>query len=68
MKALIEKIRSFARDVKTEMTKVSWPSREDLKDSTLVVIVVMLLFSAFAFTVDRILSAAVKLLFSYLVG
>lgn len=68
MKALIEKIRSFARDVRTEMTKVSWPSREDLKDSTLVVIAVMLLFSAFAFTVDRILSAAVKLLFSYLVG
>ena len=68
MKALIEKIRSFARDVQTEMTKVSWPSREDLKDSTLVVIVVMLLFSAFAFTVERILSAAVKLLFSYLVG
>lgn len=68
MKALVEKVRSFARDVRTEMTKVSWPSWEDLKDSTVVVIVVMLLFSAFAFTVDRVLSAAVKMLFSYIVG
>ncbi len=68
MKILVEKIRAFVRDVRTEMAKVSWPSQEELKDSTLVVIVVTLIFAAFAFSVDRLLSSAVKLLFSYLVG
>ncbi len=68
MKVIVEKIRGFVRDVRTEMSKVSWPSREQLKDSTMVVIVVALVFAAFAFSVDRLLSSAVKLLFSYLVG
>ncbi len=68
MKVLVEKVRTFAKDVRSEMAKVSWPTREDLKDSTMVVIVVALAFAAFAFSVDRLLSSAVKLLFSYLVG
>ena len=68
MKMIIEKIRAFARDVRAEMAKVSWPTREELKDSTMVVIVVMLAFAAFAFSIDRALAAAVKGLFSFLVG
>jgi preprotein translocase subunit SecE len=68
MKVLIEKIRTFVKDVRSEMAKVSWPTREELKDSTMVVIVVTLAFAFFAFSVDRLLSSAIKLLFSYLVG
>ncbi len=68
MKVIVEKVRTFIRDVRNEMTKVSWPTREELKDSTLVVIIVGLVFAVFAFSVDRLLSSAVKFLFSYLIG
>lgn len=68
MKMIIEKIQTFAREVRAEMAKVSWPTREELKDSTMVVIVVMLAFAAFAFSIDRLLASAVKGLFSFLVG
>lgn len=68
MKVIVEKIRTFVREVRTEMSKVSWPTREELKDSTMVVLIVTLVFAAFAFSVDRLLSSAVKFLFSYLVG
>ncbi|MDZ7288817.1 MAG: preprotein translocase subunit SecE [candidate division KSB1 bacterium] len=60
--ALIDKPRQFIRDVRVEMSKVSWPTREELKGSTGVVIVFSLLFALFTFVSDRTLSALVKLL------
>ena len=65
MKKLYEKLRAFVLDVKAEMAKVSWPSREELKGSTVVVIVVMLAFAVFTFGIDRALSFLVRLLYSY---
>jgi len=65
---LIEKPKGFLKDVKVEMAKVSWPSREELKGSTLVVIVVTLMFAGFTFIADRSLSELMKLLYSYAAG
>lgn len=65
MKRLFEKLRTFALDVKAEMAKVSWPTREELKASTVVVIIVTLAFSIFTFGIDRALSFLVRLLYSY---
>ncbi|MBI4364222.1 MAG: preprotein translocase subunit SecE [Candidatus Latescibacteria bacterium] len=44
------------------MSKVSWPSRTELKDSTLVVIVMVILVSIFIGIVDRGLSYAFEAL------
>jgi len=44
--SLINNPAKFINDVNHEMSKVSWPSYEDLKESTVVVIVLSLLFVA----------------------
>jgi preprotein translocase subunit SecE len=55
--------REFVKEVQVESTKVSWPSRQELRDSTLVVIVAVLIVSAFVGAVDQLLTMFVKLLF-----
>jgi preprotein translocase subunit SecE len=57
------RLREFVKEVRVESTKVSWPSRIELRDSTVVVIVAVLLVSGFVGIVDQILARAVTLLF-----
>ena len=56
-------VREFVKEVQVESTKVSWPTRNELRDSTMVVIVAVLLVSAFVGIVDRVLALGVGLLF-----
>ena len=65
MKKIYEKLRAFVLDVKVEMAKVSWPNRDELKGSTVVVIIVTLAFALFTFGIDRALSFLVRLMYSY---
>ena len=60
---IIGRVREFVKDVRVESAKVSWPSRTELRDSTAVVIVTVLLVSAFLFVVDRVLTFGTGLLF-----
>ena len=46
-----------------EITRVSWPTREELRDSTIVVIATVLLVALFVGVVDRVLNLGVGLLF-----
>jgi preprotein translocase subunit SecE len=55
-----EKILNFFRDVVKEMEKVTWPSREELTESTKIVIIVTLVISLFTWGVDTILSELLK--------
>lgn len=50
------------------MRKVVTPSREEVKNTTLVVIVSVFLFAAFFFAVDTVLGAALKALIHALGG
>jgi len=52
---MMDKIVKFFREVKVEMSKVSWPSLDELKNSTKVVIVAVILITIFIGVVDRIL-------------
>jgi len=63
--SLLTKPAQFVRDVKFEMSKVSWPTLEELKGSTMVVIVLSLAFAVYIFAADWVLSQLVKLLYSY---
>jgi len=47
-----EKIINFFGDVAKEMDKVTWPSREELVESTKIVIIVTLLIAVFCWAVD----------------
>jgi preprotein translocase subunit SecE len=49
-------LRDFFRDVWVEIKKVSWPSRNEVVGTTLVVIVACVLFGFYLFVVDAGLS------------
>ena len=59
----MERFREYTKDVRSELAKVSWPTRAELRDSTWVVIITVLLVAAFIGIVDQILNRAVALLF-----
>ena len=54
--------RAFLKDVRVEMTKVTWPTWEELKGQTIVVIVAVLLIAAFIGSVDLVLSNLIEML------
>ncbi len=54
----MNKVIKFLKEVKIELVKVSWPKREELWQSTLIVIVVSLAMAVFVGTVDLLLSRA----------
>ena len=56
-------VRDFVKEVQVESTKVSWPTRNELRDSTIVVIIAVLLVSVFVGAVDYVLQLGVRLLF-----
>ncbi|MEY2713096.1 MAG: SecE/Sec61-gamma subunit of protein translocation complex [Planctomycetota bacterium] len=53
--AVMARFREFLKDVRVEAGKVSWPTRDELRDSTIVVIITTLLVAAFIGVVDQIL-------------
>jgi len=55
-----EKIIAFFTDVVKEMNKVTWPKKEDLRDSTIIVLVVCLVISAFVYVVDTAVSVVLR--------
>jgi preprotein translocase subunit SecE len=57
---MIERIRTYLREVWLEMGKVTWPTRDELKESTLVVIVATVIVTAFIFIVDRVLDSGLS--------
>ena len=60
---MFKKISKFLQDVKQEMSKVSWPTREELKGTTIVVIVITLILSLFIFGVDKMLQVVLDLIY-----
>ena len=59
---IAEKTRGFAREVSAEVKKVSWPSRKELQESTVLVIVSVIVIMIFVGIVDRIFSSIVELI------
>ena len=60
---MMERIKIFLAETRTELKKVTWPTREELKESTRVVIISTILVTIFIGVVDQILSRIVKLVF-----
>ena len=59
---VFQSLSEYVKDVRVEMTKVSWPSRAELRESTLVVIVMVFIMAVFTGVVDRALSLAFEAL------
>ena len=54
--------RQFVIDVITELRKSSWPTRGELMESTMVVIISVILFAAYVGASDFVLGNVVRLL------
>ena len=54
----------FFRQVKQEVKKVTWPTRKEVTQSLIMVIVLVALAAAFFFVDDQVLSWIVRLVFS----
>ena len=61
--SLTTQAREFIKEVQVEFSKISWPTRNELRDSTVVVILTVMIISAFIGAVDQILNGLVHVLF-----
>ncbi len=62
IKEKFEAAKQFLREVKTELKKVTWPSRKDALSGTLVVLVAVIIIAIFLGIVDSALSNLIKML------
>ena len=62
---MFEKIRKFLGEIVAEMKKVTWPTREELKESTKLVIIATFVVTIFVGLVDQILSLLIRRLLGW---
>jgi preprotein translocase subunit SecE len=55
-------LRKFLHDVRIELSKVTWPTRKDLTQSTIVVIVAVAIASVYIAALDGVFSNLMKLI------
>ena len=60
IKEKFESAKQFLREVKTELKKVTWPSRKDTLSGTIVVLVAVFIIAIFLGIVDSGLSNLIK--------
>ena len=55
----IDNVRAYLGDIRSEMKRVTWPTRDRVQSTTLVVIVSVFIFAAYFYAVDGIISKTV---------
>jgi len=63
-----ERAKQFYQDVRGEMKKVSWPGRQEIMGTTIVVILATFFFGAYLGLVDYVLSNALAKVLAYFRG
>ena len=48
-----KRFRQFVHETRIELKHVSWPTMDDVKSTTVVVVITIFVFGAFLFLVDR---------------
>jgi preprotein translocase subunit SecE len=59
MKSWPQRIKTFYTDVRTEMKKVTTPSRKEVQATTVVVIITVFLFGAYFWAVDTVIGRGI---------
>ncbi len=59
---MVEKIKTYWNETVAELGKVTWPSRDEVAGSTVVVVVVSTVVGFFIFGVDLLLAQGVSML------
>ena len=58
----MQKFIQYLKDVRAEMIKVSWPSRNELVGATLLVIVLSLMMAVYVYACDQVINRIVGML------
>lgn len=61
-KPFFARMKKYFKDTKSELKKVTWPSKEQLKQNTAVILVFIILIGIFLFLFDVLFSWASSLL------
>jgi preprotein translocase subunit SecE len=56
---LIESTRSYLSDIRSEMKRVTWPNRDRVQSTTMVVIVSVFIFATYFKIVDTVIERTV---------
>ena len=56
----IESTRAYLGDIRSEMKRVTWPNRERVQSTTVVVIVAVFIFAVYFEIVDTVFARTVK--------
>ena len=60
-----DRIKSFYNDVRTEMRKVTSPSRKEVQSTTIVVVITVFIFALYFALIDFLIQHGVTYLFNY---
>jgi len=66
VKAWPQRVKSFYTDVRTEMRKVTTPSRKEVQGTTTVVIITVFLFGIYFAVIDKVLGTSLDRLIKFL--
>jgi preprotein translocase subunit SecE len=58
---MFKKIQQFFKDVNKELHNIVWPTRDDLREGTLIVVVFSVILGIFIWIVDNIFAQIVRL-------
>ena len=59
----MNKLSGYLTDVGKEMRKVSWPSRKELINNTLITLFATVIISLFIYGADQIISSALEFIY-----
>ena len=66
--AVLDKLKKYVKETVAELRKMTWPTKDELIGSTIVVVVVSSILALFIGIVDRVLLWAVQTIFGTGVG
>jgi preprotein translocase subunit SecE len=62
---MFEKIKSFLSETRAEMRKVTWPTRDELIESTKIVIIATFVITLFVGFIDQLLTIIIRRLLGW---
>ncbi len=65
VKSWPQRAKNFYSDVRTEMKKVSTPTRKEVQSTTVVVVITVMIFGVYFFIIDNALGKGLDYLFKH---
>jgi preprotein translocase subunit SecE len=63
----VDSTRDYLTDIRSEMRRVTWPNREQVKSTTVVVILGVFVFALYFEIVDKLIQGTVQRAYNFLV-